>query len=50
MPNFTPYEGLATSGLVRSTLVRGEFVVRDGHFVGRRGFGQFVERAPGPGD
>ena len=48
--DFTPYEGLATSGLVRSTLVRGEFVVRDGHFVGRRGFGQFVERAPGPGD
>ena len=42
--DFTPYEGLATSGLVRSTLVRGEFVVRDGHFVGRRGFGQFQER------
>ncbi len=46
--DFTPYEGLATSGLVRSTLVRGEFVVRDGHFVGRRGFGQFVERASSP--
>jgi len=46
--DFTPYEGLATSGLVRSTLVRGEFVVRDGHFVGRRGFGRFVERALGP--
>jgi dihydropyrimidinase len=42
--DFTPYEGLATSGLVRSTLVRGEFVIRDGHFVGRRGHGQFQER------
>jgi dihydropyrimidinase len=42
--DFTPYEGLATSGLVRSTIVRGEFVVRDGHFVGRRGHGQFQER------
>jgi dihydropyrimidinase len=42
--DFTPYEGLATSGIVRSTIVRGEFVIRDGHFVGRRGYGQFVER------
>ena len=42
--DFTPYEGLATSGLVRSTILRGEFVVRDGHFVGRRGCGQFQER------
>ena len=42
--DFTPYEGIATSGLVRSTIVRGEFVVRDGRFVGRRGFGQFLER------
>jgi dihydropyrimidinase len=42
--DFTPYEGLATSGLVRSTIVRGEFVVRDGHFVGRRGYGRFQER------
>jgi dihydropyrimidinase len=42
--DFTPYEGLATSGLVRSTIVRGELVVRDGHFVGRRGHGRFQER------
>jgi dihydropyrimidinase len=43
--HYTPYEGLATSGLVRSTLVRGEFVIRDGRFIGRRGHGQFQERA-----
>jgi dihydropyrimidinase len=42
--DYTPYEGRATSGLVRSTIVRGEFVVRDGHFVGRRGHGRFQER------
>ncbi|MEA2677106.1 MAG: dihydropyrimidinase [Chloroflexota bacterium] len=42
--DYTPYEGLATSGIVRSTIVRGEFVIRDGHFVGRRGHGQFQER------
>ena len=45
--DYTPYEGLAASGIVRSTLVRGEFVIRDGHFVGRRGFGRFQERQPG---
>jgi N-acyl-D-aspartate/D-glutamate deacylase len=32
------------SGAVRSTIVRGSFVVRDGAFVGRRGHGRFVER------
>jgi hypothetical protein len=25
-------------------LVGGEYVIRDGHFVGRRGHGQFQER------
>ena len=42
--DYTPYEGLEVRGAVRSTLVRGSFVVRDGIFVGRRGFGRFVER------
>ena len=35
---------LRSAGAVRSTIVRGAFVVRDGAFVGRRGFGRFVER------
>ncbi|HEV8488355.1 MAG TPA: dihydropyrimidinase [Candidatus Limnocylindrales bacterium] len=43
--DYTPYEGLAVSGAVRSVFVRGDAVVRDGAFVGRRGFGRFVERA-----
>ena len=42
--DYTPYEGLETGGRVRSVVVRGEFVIRDGRFVGRRGFGQFQER------
>ncbi|MEW6224826.1 MAG: dihydropyrimidinase [Chloroflexota bacterium] len=46
--DYTPYEGREVRGAVRSTLVRGAFVVRDGAFVGRRGFGQFVGRSLGP--
>ena len=42
--DYTPYEGLEVQGAVRSTIVRGRFVVRDGAFVGTRGYGQFVER------
>lgn len=42
--DYTPYEGFELSGAVRSTIVRGSFVVRDGAFVGRRGHGRFVER------
>jgi dihydropyrimidinase len=42
--DYTPYEGMPAAGIVRSVLVRGQWVIRDGHFVGRRGFGQFQER------
>ena len=42
--DFTPYEGMAVRGAVRSVLLRGEAVVRDGLFVGRRGRGRFLER------
>ena len=42
--DYTPYEGLDAVGAVRDVFVRGRGVVRDGAFVGRRGFGQFVER------
>ena len=43
--DYTPYEGREVSGAVRSTIVRGRFVVRDGAFVGSRGYGRFVERS-----
>jgi dihydropyrimidinase len=42
--DYTPYEGLEVSGAVRSVLVRGRAVIRDGEFVGTRGAGRFVER------
>jgi dihydropyrimidinase len=46
--DYTPYEGREVRGAVRSTLVRGAFVVRDGAFTGTRGFGRFVERRLDP--
>jgi dihydropyrimidinase len=46
--DFTPYEGMTVRGTVRSVLLRGEPVVRDGLFVGRRGRGRFLERQPVP--
>jgi len=42
--DYTPYEGLELTGAARNVFVRGEPVIRDGRFVGRRGFGRFVER------
>ena len=42
--DYTAFEGLPVNGAVRSVFVRGRAVIRDGHFVGQRGFGQFVER------
>ncbi|HSO30177.1 MAG TPA: amidohydrolase family protein, partial [Candidatus Sulfomarinibacteraceae bacterium] len=47
--DYTPYEGLEISGAVRSVFVRGRAVIRDGAFVGERGYGRFVERE-GAGD
>jgi dihydropyrimidinase len=43
--DFTPFEGLRVTGAVRTVLLRGQPVVRDGIFVGRRGAGRFLERA-----
>ena len=42
--DYTPYEGLEAAGTVRDVFVRGSAVIRNGTFVGRRGFGTFVER------
>jgi len=42
--DYTPYEGIPVAGAVRSVLVRGRAVIRDGQFVGERGYGRFVER------
>ena len=42
--DYTPYEGLAVRGAVRDVVIRGNDVIRDGRFVGRRGAGRFLER------
>ena len=42
--DYTAFEGLAVRGAVRSVFVRGRPVIRDGIFVGQRGYGRFVER------
>jgi dihydropyrimidinase len=42
--DYTAFEGLAVRGAVRSVYVRGRAVIRDGLFVGQRGYGRFVER------
>jgi len=44
--DYTPYEGFEVRGAVRSVFVRGRAVIRDGAFVGERGYGRFVERGP----
>ncbi len=43
--DFTAYEGMTASGAVRTVLVRGQPVIRDSAFVGRRGAGSFRERS-----
>jgi dihydropyrimidinase len=47
--DYTPYEGMEVAGAVRSVLVRGRAVIREGAAVGDRGFGQFVERGSAGG-
>jgi dihydropyrimidinase len=43
--DYTPYEGFQLTGSVGSVFVRGRPVIRDGAFVGERGFGRFVGRS-----
>jgi len=47
--DYTPYEGFELSGAVRSVFVRGRAVIRDGAFVGERGYGRFVGRTTAGG-
>ncbi len=43
---YTPFEGMRIKGRVQATVRRGEFLVRDGEFVGKRGSGEFIRREP----
>jgi dihydropyrimidinase len=42
--DYTPYEGIEITGWPVSTLLRGEFVVRDGQYVGTKGAGRHLAR------
>jgi dihydropyrimidinase len=47
--DYSPYEGFELSGAVVSVFERGAPVIRDGAFIGQRGFGRFVERGQAGG-
>ncbi len=44
LAGYTPYEGMRVQGRVHMVFSRGQMVVREGEFVGRRGRGKFVKR------
>jgi len=41
----SPYEGMEVQGLPAATIVRGKFVMRDGVFKGKKGYGAFISPA-----
>ncbi len=43
--DYSAFEGMEATGEPVSVLLRGQFVVRDGEFVGQAGCGQYVPRA-----
>lgn len=42
--DYTPYEGLVLTGWPILTFSRGEIIVRDGEFIGKKGRGNFIKR------
>ena len=42
--DYTPFEGWKVTGWPVLTMVRGRVVVKDGIFMGEKGFGQFIRR------
>lgn len=45
--DYTPYEGMAVSGMPVMTMSRGEVIVRDGEFLGASGRGKYLVRGLG---
>ena len=44
--DYTCYEGTRVTGAVERVLLRGETIVKDGTFTGKRGGGQYLRRGP----
>ena len=42
--DYSPYEGRRVKGRATTVLSRGEVIVRDGKFVGKKGRGRFLKR------
>jgi len=42
--DYTPYENFEVSGYPVVTISRGEVIVKDGDFIGKKGRGQFIKR------
>lgn len=45
--DWNPFDGMKLVGYPKVTISRGRVVARDGKFVGEKGWGRFVKRAPG---
>ncbi|MGH1477850.1 MAG: dihydropyrimidinase [Geminicoccales bacterium] len=45
---YSPYIGRTVTGWPTTVLSRGEVIIENGHFVGKKGRGQFLPRAAGP--
>lgn len=41
---FSPFEGMRIKGDVQSVLCRGQYVIKDGKFIGKPGYGQLLRR------
>jgi dihydropyrimidinase len=44
--DYTPYEGMQVQGVPDTVLLRGQTIVRDGEYVGSKGGGKYLHRAP----
>jgi len=42
--DYTPYEGMRVRGWVRTVLVRGQLIIEEGEFKGKRGTGKYLKR------
>ncbi len=45
--SYTPHQGVTVSGVPVTTISRGEVIVENGEYIGRRGRGRFVKRSYG---
>jgi dihydropyrimidinase len=42
--DYTPFAGMTIKGWPTTVMLRGEILVRDGNFLGSKGFGQYIKR------